>query len=169
MSIIVSGIRLSLASPDIEAVDEALRRLGLRAALSAGVYRSSIDARHGSVARVCSVTVDLPEGEAALVERLGRADVRLKAEPAVPVPCGSKKLSTAPVVIGFGPAGMFAALFLAQAGYRPIVLERGGAMEERDAAIARFHREGVLDAASNIQFGEGGAVSRPVRMWERMC
>ena len=76
--------------------------------------------------RVCSVLVNLPEGEAALVERLGRADVRLRAEPSVPVPTGTKKLTGPPVIIGFGPAGMFAALFLARAGYRPLVFERGG-------------------------------------------
>ena len=157
MSIIVSGIRLALGAPDAEAVDEALGRLGLRAALSAGVYRTSIDARHGCAVRVCSVLVNLPEGEAALVERLGRADVRLRAEPSVPVPTGTKKLTGPPVIIGFGPAGMFAARFLARAGYRPLVFERGGAMHERDAALARFHGEGVLDTTSNVQFGEGGA------------
>ncbi|MBP5230325.1 MAG: FAD-binding protein, partial [Clostridia bacterium] len=62
-----------------------------------------------------------------------------------------------PVVVGSGPAGLFCALMLARAGLRPVVLERGGPMEERIRSVERFFREGVLDPESNIQFGEGGA------------
>ena len=64
-----------------------------------------------------------------------------------------------PVVAGFGPCGIFAALTLAEAGLEPIVLERGDAMDARIAAVEKFWREGVLDPASNVQFGEGGAGS----------
>ncbi len=62
-----------------------------------------------------------------------------------------------PVVVGFGPAGMFAALILAQAGLRPIVLERGQAVEERTATVEKFWASGKLNPQSNVQFGEGGA------------
>ena len=62
-----------------------------------------------------------------------------------------------PVVVGFGPGGMFAALILAQAGYRPIVLERGQRIEERTETVKRFWNEGTLNPHSNVQFGEGGA------------
>ena len=62
-----------------------------------------------------------------------------------------------PVVVGFGPGGMFAALILAQAGYRPIVLERGQRIEERTETVRRFWETGRLNPQSNIQFGEGGA------------
>lgn len=62
-----------------------------------------------------------------------------------------------PIVVGFGPAGMFCSLMLARSGFRPLVLERGGCLEERVPAVERFFRDGVLQKDCNIQFGEGGA------------
>lgn len=70
-------------------------------------------------------------------------------------PEGTKR----PVIAGFGPCGIFAALTLAKAGLRPVVLERGAAMDERVAAVEKFWNEGVLDPRTNVQFGEGGAGS----------
>ena len=64
---------------------------------------------------------------------------------------------TAPVVVGAGPAGLFAALLLAQAGQRPILLERGQPTEQRTLDVERFWRDGTLEGESNVQFGEGGA------------
>ncbi|HBV50991.1 MAG TPA: FAD-dependent oxidoreductase, partial [Clostridiales bacterium] len=62
-----------------------------------------------------------------------------------------------PVVAGFGPAGIFAALLLAEAGLSPIVVERGKQVEERIKDVALFRQQNRLDPESNIQFGEGGA------------
>lgn len=62
-----------------------------------------------------------------------------------------------PVIVGFGPSGIFCALMLARSGFRPIVLERGGPIEERVEAVDTFFRTGKLDTSCNIQFGEGGA------------
>ena len=70
---------------------------------------------------------------------------------------GAKVLEHRPVVVGCGPAGMFAALVLAQAGARPVLLERGSDVEERRKSVLAFWRTGILDTVSNVQFGEGGA------------
>lgn len=72
------------------------------------------------------------------------------------VPRG-KKLKERPVVVGCGPAGMFAALILAQAGTRPILLERGLDVDSRRQKVFKFWRTGILDTQTNVQFGEGGA------------
>jgi len=68
-----------------------------------------------------------------------------------------KKLKERPIVVGCGPAGMFAALILAQAGARPILLERGLDVDSRRHSVLKFWRTGVLDTLTNVQFGEGGA------------
>lgn len=70
---------------------------------------------------------------------------------------GKEKLKGRPVVVGLGPAGLFAGLELARQGYRPIVIERGPAMDARVEAVERFRKDGILDPDANMLFGEGGA------------
>lgn len=70
---------------------------------------------------------------------------------------GNQVLENPPCIIGAGPAGLFAAYLLTILGYKPIVLERGKAVEERTADVERFWKEGILNPDSNVQFGEGGA------------
>ena len=70
---------------------------------------------------------------------------------------GTRALKHRPIVVGFGPAGMFAALLLAQMGYQPLVLERGECVEKRVKSVEEFWEKGILNTESNVQFGEGGA------------
>jgi len=91
--------------------------------------------------------------ESAAYEGIGAA-----ADETVTDRCtGTPRLHSRPVIVGYGPAGMFAALILAQAGYAPIVLERGQNVEKRTESVKKFWEEGVLNPQSNVQFGEGGA------------
>ncbi len=145
-----------------------LSRLGLLDAELAdfSVFKRSFDARKKS-AVVLIYTVDCQLSpavdEAALYARHA-GDVHVRPSPDTryqPVGQAPVDFFTSgplrPVVIGFGPCGIFAALVLAQMGLRPIVLERGKAMRERTKDTWALWRQGVLTPESNVQFGEGGA------------
>ena len=136
--------RLALSTADIEQLS---------------VFRRSHDARKASAPMfIYSVDVEVPD-EAGVLRRFA-GDHRLQTTPDMRYQCVGRApatLATRPIVVGFGPAGIFAALVLAQAGFRPIVLERGKAVRERTQDTWGLWRKKVLDPESNVQFGEGGA------------
>lgn len=156
MSLLVTGLRLPFDVPEEEALALAMRRCGLREGMPS-LYRRSIDARHGKINKVYSVLIDGVNDEEAFAQQLQMPSVRYKRSAALTPQLGKTPLAHRPVVIGLGPAGLFCAWLLAEYGYRPIVLERGGSLDERDAAVQRFWSGGRLDPECNIQFGEGGA------------
>ena len=154
----VGNLSVSLSATEDEVVRQLLRRLRIprEALLSWKIHKKSVDARDkGDVHFVLTVDVALAD-EAAVLRRLkpGMA-TRVQPAPAVRLPRAA--FSTPPLVVGAGPAGLFAALTLAQAGARPVLMERGKPVDRRAEDVARMAREGVLDPESNVQFGEGGA------------
>ena len=138
-------------------------RLPKDASFDVKILRHSVDARKKpQLFLVYTAGVRLRGGvreEQALVKRLKDPDIRMREEVryAFPFEAPSGKRAARPVIAGSGPAGLFCALMLARAGFRPVVLERGQAVEQRTKDVERFWSIGELDPGSNIQFGEGGA------------
>ncbi len=139
-----------------------VRRLKLRdeELLEHTLFKRSYDARkkHTGILFICIVDVQVAD-ESAVLKRFAR-DAQVKPAPDTsyhPVAKAPPSLTERPVVVGFGPGGLFAALLLAQMGFRPIVLERGRDVRRRTQDTWGLWRRKVLDPVSNVQFGEGGA------------
>ncbi len=165
MPILVRNIRLGLEAPEDGLAVAAAKRLRVpvEAIRTYAVVRRSLDARKkDDIHFSYQVELDLDEPAEAQrkrVERLrGREAEWLEPAADVEVAYGTHELHGRPVVVGFGPGGMFAALRLAELGYRPLVLERGRDVRRRHRDILQgFYQSGEFDGSSNLLFGEGGA------------
>lgn len=121
------------------------------------ILKRSLDARKTPLMYNYQLGVFADEEE-KIVKKLRNKDVSLGSLVKYRFPkMGEEILKHPPVIIGAGPAGLFCAYMLAKAGYRPILLERGEAVEERQKKVDHFWATGELDIKSNVQFGEGGA------------
>lgn len=164
MPLLVRNLVLDLNEPEDRLLEAAAQRL--RVPISAirvwSLAQRSIDARKREVHFSYNLElalVDGPIAEQRIVDRLHRPDVSVLAAPnSIDVQPGAEPLRERPIVVGFGPGGMFAALRLARYGYKPIVLERGRDVRRRHRDIMhRYYRLHEFDPVSNLLFGEGGA------------
>ena len=122
------------------------------------IVRRSIDARKKpDIKIVYTIDVAVDGNENKIIRQSGCKKASVAPVSFYRVPKPAAQSEKRPVVIGFGPAGMFAALVLALAGLRPLVLERGEDAAARHKKVERFFSTGELDLKSNVQFGEGGA------------
>ena len=158
----INELRLPLDHAPDALHEAALARLGVAAdeLLALSVFRRGWDARgRGRVRLVYTVDVELASASAGRVLAAHEGDQGIVRRPDMRYPGAGRAPSGAPrpVVVGAGPCGLFAALILAQAGFRPIVLERGRMVRQRTKDTWALWRRGVLTPESNVQFGEGGA------------
>ena len=160
----ITELRLPLDHDADELLPAVAARLGISLddVIEFTLFKRSYDARGKSTQILLSYTVDVvvPHPEAVLQKHLNDKNIGATPDTSYHFVGHANDLSNAkkrPVVIGFGPCGIFAALILAQMGLKPIVLERGQAVRQRTQDTWGLWRKNVLNPESNVQFGEGGA------------
>lgn len=157
----ITEIKLPLEHLASDIVAAVIKKLGINAAdlVEYTIFKRGVDARKAN-AILLAYTLDVTvKGEAKVLAKLSK-DPHVKLAPDTSykfVAHAPEAIKNRPVVIGLGPSGLFAALILAQSGFKPLVLERGKAVRERTKDTFDFWRKSKLNPESNVQFGEGGA------------
>lgn len=155
----ISQIKVSIEESLDSIPKKIIKKLHIKESelLSYRIYKESIDARKKDQIMFSYIVDCKVMGEERILQKHDR-DVIRKPNETYHIPnAGVIGIKQRPIVVGFGPAGMFSALLLAQAGYEPIILERGEKVEERIKSVEAFWKDGTLNVESNVQFGEGGA------------
>lgn len=155
----INNLKLKLSYTDNDIRNAVIKELKTNesAIKDISLFRRSIDARHkNNVHFIATVDVKLNCDESKVISKAKSKNASTVDEYHYEI-LYKKDLAQRPVIVGFGPAGMFSALILAQAGQRPIVIERGDKVEERTKKIETLWKKAILDTKSNVQFGEGGA------------
>lgn len=160
MAVIISGVSAPVGSDNKAVTALALKKAGIseKQTIKTGVHKLSLDARHqNDIKLAASVWAELdPALEKSLCERKDFCSY-VDITPFSPVITGKVVPQGRIAIAGFGPAGMFAALVLAESGYKPIVFERGRDVDSRTAAVNAFWHNRTFSPDTNVQFGEGGA------------
>lgn len=158
-------IRINQLKLPVDHTEEALwskaaktLKLPVKEIESLKIIKQSVDARKKEELHFTyTVDVKVPN-EKTVLHKVNNVNVILSEKKEYHFPVnGTEKMSSRPVIIGAGPAGLFCGVMLARNGYRPILLERGESVEERRKAVDEFWKSGILKPDSNVQFGEGGA------------
>jgi len=161
MTIQVSNLILNIDEPMDVLKNKAAKKLRIKEndIENLKVIKESIDARKkDNIKFNYQVEVNITGDEQKIINKIHSNEVSLRKKAYTPdFKLGDKKLSTRPIIVGMGPAGLFAGLLMAQKGYRPIIIERGESVENRTKTVEHFWKTGELNTESNVQFGEGGA------------
>lgn len=156
--IIINNVKLSLDTDFDSLISIAAKQLKIKEKdiISANLYKKSVDARKKSdVHFCCSITVKTSLDEQKILKNCKNASLFIDKK--YVWERADFTLKNRPVIVGFGPAGIFAALVLARAGLKPLVIERGEDVDSRTKSVEEFFSGKDLKVNSNVQFGEGGA------------
>ena len=150
----VTNLKMPITSSFDEVFSACAKILGIYDCdiLSKKILKKSIDARRREVNFIYSVMIETDK-KVKKADNVTKVEIKEKTQ----LVQGNTPLCHRPVVVGFGPCGMFCALTLARLGYNPIVFERGADVDERTKKVNQFWTGGELDINTNVQFGEGGA------------
>ena len=162
MRILIEQIKTSIASTDEDIFEIARARIQKARAFSRildmNIHKRSIDARHkNDIKFVSSVCAEVDATGKISPEHLAKNGIKIFSNEALEFSLKGPMPENRPLIVGFGPAGMFCALALARAGMKPIVIERGADIDSRVSCVSRFYETKILDTETNIQFGAGGA------------
>ncbi len=158
MPLIINNIRGELNEKSESIIKKALKKVGINSdtVIRNGIYKSSLDARkRNDIHFVYSVYAELSSSDAE--KKISLSDVKHIEKNVFSPEISGKKTSGKIIIAGFGPAGMFCGLVLAENGYNPIILERGEDADKRVESVKAYWSGGELNTESNVQFGEGGA------------
>lgn len=156
----INEIKLALDEDETLLVSKAAKTLKINKKYidSYTIYKKSVDARKkDDVHFTFSIDVQISLDEEQIVSKCKSNKVQIVKAYKYTLPDNNRNSCFRPVVVGFGPAGMFAGLILAQAGLKPIILERGKDVDARTKDVNKFWQSRELNEESNVQFGEGGA------------
>lgn len=155
----IHEIRLTIDQPKDKIADLIIKKLHIRKEelITYRIFKESIDARKNDMIYF-NYCVDCEvKNEQSILQKPSHHYQKTPDFQYVPPAHGSASMTHRPIIIGFGPAGMLAALLLAQEGYEPLIFERGDCVENRILAVEEFWQTGTLQETTNVQFGEGGA------------
>lgn len=153
----ISDIKLSLEEDEKVIKDKVAKKLKIKAndIVDYKIYKKSVDARKKNNIHLV-YTIDIRVKDEEVILKRNKNIKRVEEELSKYYRIDNLR-EKRPVIVGTGPAGLFAGLVLAKSGFKPILIERGKKVEERVLDVNKFWKEGILDEESNVQFGEGGA------------
>lgn len=155
----ISNIKLNIDDSIDHVKTKLCKKLNIneKELISFNIFKESIDARKkNNISFVYTVDIEI-KNESKFLKYNDKDIKQIESNEYIDVKSGEAELKQRPVVIGAGPAGLFASLLLAQRGYKPILIERGSDVDQRTMDIEKFWAYGELKNDSNVQFGEGGA------------
>ena len=156
----INELRLELDDDEevLKAKAAKILKVNIKYIESISIFKKSIDARNkADVHFKYSVDVSVSLDENQIVRKCKNSRVQIVTPYVYEMPENRRTSNLRPIIVGFGPAGMLAGLILAEAGLRPIILERGPNVEQRQRDVKLFWQKRILNEESNVQFGEGGA------------